>query len=301
MRGHGPAVADAVASDAAVARARIRSGEHTAPTSGLAAGFAQANLVILPADDALDFMRFCVRNPKPCPLLEVTDTGSPHPTTLAHDADLRTDLPRYRVFQDGSLVDEPTDVTRYWRDDLVSFLLGCSFTFEWALAAAGLPLAHQLQGVNVPMYVTNRRCVGAGPFEGPLVVSMRPFAPADIASAVDISSRFPAMHGGPVHIGDPAGPGHRRSGARPTTATRCGSARRRCRCSGRAGSHRRRSPSRPSRRWPSFTHPATCSSPIDRTRNSTPRRGAMAIHDEHVSHRGTTMRVTCAGRCAARR
>ena len=134
MRGHGPAVADAVASGAAVARARIRSGEHTAPTSGLAAGFAQANLVILPADDALDFMRFCVRNPKPCPLLEVTDTGSPHPTTLAHDADLRTDLPRYRVFKDGSLVDEPTDVTRYWRDDLVSFLLGCSFTFEWALA-----------------------------------------------------------------------------------------------------------------------------------------------------------------------
>ncbi len=203
MRGHGPAVADAVASDAAFARARIRSGEHTAPTSGLAAGFAQANLVVLPADDALDFMRFCVRNPKPCPLLEVTDTGSPHPTTLAHDADLRTDLPRYRVFQDGSLVDEPTDVTRYWRDDLVSFLLGCSFTFEFALATAGLPLAHQLQGVNVPMYVTNRRCVGAGPFEGPLVVSMRPFAPADIASAVDISSRFPAMHGRPVHIGDP--------------------------------------------------------------------------------------------------
>ena len=203
MRGHGPATADAVASGAAVARARIRSGEHTAPTSGLAAGFAQANLVILPADDALDFMRFCVRNPKPCPLLEVTDTGSPHPTTLAHDADLRTDLPLYRVFKDGSLIDEPTDVTRYWRDDLVSFLLGCSFTFEWALATAGLPLAHQLQGVNVPMYVTNRRCVGAGPFEGPLVVSMRPFAPADIASAVDISSRFPAMHGRPVHIGDP--------------------------------------------------------------------------------------------------
>ena len=136
--------------------------------------------MILPAGYALDFLRFCVRNPKPCPLLEVTDTGSPHPRALSADADLRTDLPRYRVFENGTLVDEPTDLTRYWRDDLVSFLLGCSFTFEWALAAAGLPLAHQLQGVNVPMYVTDRRCIGAGPFEGPLVVSMRPFAPDDI-------------------------------------------------------------------------------------------------------------------------
>lgn len=204
MRGHGPAVADATASGASLARARIRVGEHTSPTSGLAAGLAQANLVILPADHALDFARFCVRNPKPCPLLEVTATGSPHPSALARDADLRTDLPRYRVFENGSLVDEPTDVTRYWRDDLVSFLLGCSFTFEWALAAAGLPLAHQRQGVNVPMYITDRRCVGAGPFDGPLVVSMRPVVPDDIARAVEISSRFPAMHGGPVHIGDPA-------------------------------------------------------------------------------------------------
>ncbi|MFY9921688.1 MAG: putative hydro-lyase [Mycobacterium sp.] len=204
MRGHGPAVADATASDASPARARIRAGQHTGPTSGLAPGFAQANLVVLPADDALDFVRFCVRNPKPCPLLEVTDTGSPHPRALSRDADLRTDLPRYRVFSDGSLVDEPTDVTRYWRDDLVSFLLGCSFTFEFALAAAGIPLAHQRQGVNVPMYITDRRCVGAGPFEGPLVVSMRPFVPDDVGRAVQISSRFPAMHGGPVHIGDPA-------------------------------------------------------------------------------------------------
>src|SRR6185437_1606327 len=158
------------------ARARIRSGEHVGPTSGLAPGFTQANLVVLPAEDALDFVRFCVRNPKPCPLLEVTDTGSPHPATLATDADLRTDVPRYRVFRAGEFADEPTDVTRYWRDDLVGFLLGCSFTFEWALAAAGLPLAHQIQGANVPMYVTNRRCVSAGRFEGPVVVSMRPFA-----------------------------------------------------------------------------------------------------------------------------
>ena len=189
---------------AGATRARIRSGEHTGPTSGLAPGFAQANLVVLPADDALDFLRFCVRNPKPCPVLEVTDTGSACPAGVAPHADLRTDLPRYRVFRDGQLVDEPTDVTRYWRDDLVGFLLGCSFTFEWALASAGLPLAHQAQGVNVPMYVTNRRCVGAGRFEGPLVVSMRPFSPRDIPHAVEVSARFPTMHGAPVHVGDPA-------------------------------------------------------------------------------------------------
>jgi uncharacterized protein YcsI (UPF0317 family) len=185
------------------ARAGIRAGEHVGPTSSLAPGFAQANLAVLPADLALDFLRFCVRNPKPCPVLEVTATGSARPTTMAPEADLRTDLPRYRVFRDGTLVDEPTDVTQYWRDDLVAFLLGCSFTFDWALGAAGLPPAHQTQGVNVPMYVTNRQCVGTGRFVGPLVVSMRPFAPDDIRRAADISARFPAMHGGPVHVGDP--------------------------------------------------------------------------------------------------
>ncbi len=203
MGAHPPMVKDASAAGLDEARRRIRTGQHTGPTSGLAPGFAQANLVVLPEGDALDFLRFCVRNPKPCPVLDITDTGSPHPVTLSRYADLRTDLPRYRVFENGSLVDEPTDVSRYWRTDLVSFLLGCSFTFEWALAAAGLALAHQRQGVNVPMYVTDRRCAAAGAFEGPLVVSMRPFAPEDIASAVEISSRFPAMHGGPVHTGAP--------------------------------------------------------------------------------------------------
>ncbi|BBY92992.1 UPF0317 protein [Mycobacterium gallinarum] len=192
------------ADTAAADRAAIRAGEHTGPTSGLAPGFAQANLVILRADEALDFLRFCVRNPKPCPLLEVTDTGSPHPFGIAADADLRTDLPRYRVFHDGHLVDEPTDIAGQWRTDLVSFLLGCSFTFEWALAAAGLPIAHQVQGVNVPMYVTDRRCTPAGRFDGPLVVSMRPFPADTVPRAVEISARFPAMHGAPVHIGDPA-------------------------------------------------------------------------------------------------
>jgi uncharacterized protein YcsI (UPF0317 family) len=189
---------------AAAARAMIRRGEHVGPTSGLAPGFAQANLVVLPSDYALDFLRFCVRNPKPCPVLEVTDTGSPHPVTVARGADLRTDVPRYQVFRDGRFVDEVTDVRPYWQSDLVAFLLGCSFTFDWALTAAGLPVAHQQQGVNVPMYVTNRPCVGAGSFRGPMVVSMRPFAGADIARAVEISARFPSMHGAPVHIGDPA-------------------------------------------------------------------------------------------------
>ncbi len=199
-----PTAAVRAASEAAEARRGIRAGLHTGPTSGLAPGYAQANLVVLPHEDALDFLRFCVRNPGPCPLLEVTDTGSPHPEVLATDADLRTDIPRYRVLRDGECIDEPTDISAYWRDDLVAFLLGCSFTFEWALAAAGLPLAHQNQGTNVPMYVTDRACVGAGAFGGPLVVSMRPFAPNDIPRVAEITARFPAMHGAPVHVGDPA-------------------------------------------------------------------------------------------------
>ena len=204
MGGYLPAPPGVAESDLADARARIRIGQHTGPTSGLAPGYAQANLVVLPVEHALDFARFCVRNPKPCPLLEVTETGSPNPVVLSRNADLRTDIPRYRVFENGRLIDEPTEVKQYWRDDLVSFLLGCSFTFESALAAAGLPLAHQREHVNVPMYLTDRHCEPAGPFRGSLVVSMRPFAPDDLARAVMITSRFPAMHGGPVHVGDPA-------------------------------------------------------------------------------------------------
>ena len=186
------------------ARADIRAGRHTGPTSGLAPGFAQTNLVILPEAYALDFLRFCVRNPGPCPLLDVTATGDPCPQMLAPTADLRSDLPRYRVFADGQCIDEPTDVHRHWRSDLVAFLLGCSFTFEWALAAAGIPLAHQRQRTNVPMYVTDRPCVPAGPFRGPMVVSMRPMPRTDLARAADVTARFPAMHGAPVHAGDPA-------------------------------------------------------------------------------------------------
>jgi uncharacterized protein YcsI (UPF0317 family) len=187
------------------ARARFRAG-LTGPTAGVAAGRTQANLISVPADWAYDMLLFCQRNPKPCPVLDVTDAGS-WTTVLADGADLRTDLPRYRVWEDGELVDEPTDVRAYWRDDLVTFLIGCSFTFEWALAAAGVPVRHVEQGRNVPMYVTDRRCRPAGRVSGPLVVSMRPVPPRHLAAAIRESSLLPAVHGGPVHCGDPAGLG----------------------------------------------------------------------------------------------
>jgi uncharacterized protein YcsI (UPF0317 family) len=184
-------------------RARIRDGEHAGPTGGLVRGYVQTNVVILPEDYALDFLKFCVRNPKPCPVLEVTDAGSPEPPVMAPGADLRTDVPKYRVYENGDLVDEPADIRSYWRDDLVSFLIGCSFTFERALLDAGLYLAHLDQGRNVPMYVTGRECVPSGPFAGPMVVSMRPYRAEEIPFAVAISGRYPTMHGAPVHVGDP--------------------------------------------------------------------------------------------------
>jgi uncharacterized protein YcsI (UPF0317 family) len=159
--------------------------------------------VILPEEYAFDFLKFCVRNPKPCPVLEVTDVGSPVPSVLAPEADLRTDVPRYRVYENGELIDEPSDVRSYWRDDLVSFLIGCSFTFERALLDAGLYLAHLDQGRNVPMYVTGLECVSSGPFTGPMVVSMRPYRADEVPLAVAISGRYPTMHGAPVHVGDP--------------------------------------------------------------------------------------------------
>jgi uncharacterized protein YcsI (UPF0317 family) len=190
--------------DAASARAAIRRGEWTGPTAGLAPGYTQANLVMLPEADAFDFLRFCVRNPKPCPVLEVTDPGSPEPAATAPGADLRTDVPRYRVYRDGEPDGEPTDVRDAWRDDLVAFLIGCSFTFERALLAEGLPVRHVEQGVNVPMYRTSRDCHPAGRFAGPLVVSMRPMTPEQAIRATQITSRYPTVHGAPVHVGDPA-------------------------------------------------------------------------------------------------
>ena len=163
----------------------------------------QANLVVLPEILAYDFLRFCVANPKPCPLVEVIDAGSPEPAQSAPGADLRTDVPRYHVFRDGELAEEVQEVASLWRDDLVAFLIGCSFTFERALLAAGLPVRHIEQQVNVPMYRTSIACHSAGAFSGPMVVSMRPYEPAQALRAAQVTSRFPGAHGAPVHLGDP--------------------------------------------------------------------------------------------------
>src|ERR1700682_4851296 len=152
-------------------RADIRSGKLTSVTAGLGGGPVQANLAVLPKDYAYDFLLFCQRNPRACPLIEVTDVGSPEPTGVAPGADLRTHLPRYRSYNDGVLADEVTDATPYWRDDLVAFLLGCSFTFEWALMEAGIPLRHVDRGCNVSLGETNVACRPAGRFHGPMVVS----------------------------------------------------------------------------------------------------------------------------------
>ena len=159
---------------------------------------------MLPEADAFGFLRFCLRNPKPCPVLEVCEPGSPEPVALAPGADLRTDLPGYRVWRDGELAEERADVRELWREDLVAFLIGCSFTFERALLAAGLPVRHLEQGVNVPMYRTSRACAPAGRFSGPLVVSMRPMTPPQALRAAEITARYPDVHGAPVHAGDPA-------------------------------------------------------------------------------------------------
>ena len=184
-------------------RRDIREGRITGVTAGLGQGYVQANLAVLPKEQAYDFLLFCQRNPKPCPLVEVTDVGSPEPRGVAPGADLRTDIPSYRIYKDGVLADGVTDVTAYWRDDLVAFLLGCSFTFEWAMLDAGIKLWHIEHGRNVAMYRTSVECRPAGAFHGPMVVSMRPIPAADLPKAVTSSARFPATHGAPVHIGDP--------------------------------------------------------------------------------------------------
>ncbi|MER3456625.1 MAG: putative hydro-lyase [candidate division GAL15 bacterium] len=184
-------------------RQRIREGRWRRPTAGLAPGYTQANLVVVPKASAYDFLLFCQRNPKPCPVLDVTDPGDPVPRHAAPGADLRTDLPRYRVYLDGQLASEVDDIRALWREDLVAFLLGCSFTFEAALLRAGVPVRHLECGCNVPMYVTNRPCRPAGPFAGPLVVSMRPVLAAQVPTVFRVCSRYPLAHGAPVHVGDP--------------------------------------------------------------------------------------------------
>lgn len=184
-------------------RRAIRARRHTGHTAGLAPGYVQGNLCILPKDYAADFLLFCQRNPKPCPLLGVAEPGNPRIPALGEDLDLRTDLSSYRVFRNGKQAGDVADIRDLWRDDLVAFVIGCSFSFEEALMEAGLPLRYVEQGRNVPMYRTSIETTPAGPFRGKLVVSMRPFTPANAIRAIQITSRYPTVHGAPVHIGRP--------------------------------------------------------------------------------------------------
>ena len=186
----------------AEARALFRSID-VATTAGFSAGYAQANLVALDKKYAFDFLLFAQRNPKPCPLLGVLEPGQ-LASPLLSGGDIRTDIPSYRVFSQGSLIDEPSDATTYWTDTTVAFLIGCSFTFEQALIDNGVPVAHIEQGVNVPMFLTNIDCEPAGVFSGKMVVSMRPIPAGLVSDAVRITSRYPAVHGAPVHVGDPS-------------------------------------------------------------------------------------------------
>lgn len=187
----------------AEAWAACREGTWNQTTSGICHGYVQANLVILPYADAFDFLRFCQRNPKPCPLLEVTDPGDPEPKIFAPGADLRTDLPKYSVYSGGRLEEEPTDIKHLWADDFVAFLLGCSSSFERPLLDAGVPMRHIEQHINGPVYLSNRQCTPAGRFAGQLVVSMRPIPPALVPEAVTITAAHPEVHGAPVHVGSP--------------------------------------------------------------------------------------------------
>ena len=185
-------------------RELISKQEITGPTAGMSKGFTQANLVILKKEHAFDFLLFCQRNPKPCPLLDVTEPGSFHPSKIAKDADIRRDIPKYRIYKDGVYTNEVTDITEYWEDDMVGFLLGCSFTFETPLLENGIPIRHIEENRNVPMYKTNIQCEKAGMFEGPTVVSMRPMSPEDAIRAIQITTNLPGVHGAPIHIGDPS-------------------------------------------------------------------------------------------------
>ncbi|MEM7642141.1 MAG: putative hydro-lyase [Pseudomonadota bacterium] len=184
-------------------RAAIRAGRYDRHTAGLAAGKLQCNLAILPQAFALDFLRFCQRNPKPCPVVGVSDTGDPMLPTLGHDIDIRTDIPRYRIFHDGQLTDEVTDITAQWRDDFVTIALGCSFTFENAFLRAGIPVRHIERDQTVPMYRSTLPLVPAGPFGGHMVVTMRPIPRDRVDDAHRISAAYPQAHGGPIAKGDP--------------------------------------------------------------------------------------------------
>ena len=191
-------------SDPRAARQAIRSGGYTGYTAGIAAGFVQANICILPRGCTEDFLLYCQRNPRPCPLIARSDPGDPKLPSLAADLDIRTDVPRYHIFRDGEFVEEVTDISNYWRADLVTFALGCSFSFEEAMLESGLRLRFLERNSVAGVYVTTIDTVPAGQFHGPLMVTMRAFKPADAIRAIQITSRFPNVHGAPVHIGDPA-------------------------------------------------------------------------------------------------
>ena len=185
-------------------RERVRRGQWRSSTAGICPGYVQANLVILPKEFALDFTVFCIRNPQPCPILEILDPGDPTPHEMAPGADIRTDLPMYRIFKDGALLEEREDIGEYWRDDLVSYLIGCSYTFEEALVRGGVPVRNYLERKDPGIYISNIPCRPAGIFSGPMVVTMRPIPASLVSRAVQITARFPKAHGAPVHIGDGA-------------------------------------------------------------------------------------------------
>lgn len=184
-------------------RQLVREGKFTEPTSGYCPGYAQANLIILPKEEAYDFLLFAQRNPKACPLLEVTDVGERLTKYVAKDCDIATDFPKYWIYRDGVKVEEVTDISSYWQDDFVAFVIGCSFSFESEMIDAGIEIRHNTMGCNVPMYITNIDCVPAGRFSGKMVVSMRPIPSNQLVKTVTVTAALPKVHGSPIHIGDP--------------------------------------------------------------------------------------------------
>lgn len=190
-------------SPARAVRLQARDGSLTGPTAGLANGFVQVNLVILPEAQANGFLRFCQANPKPCPLIAVSEPGQRSCEILAEDLDIARDVPSYCVYRDGALTGTSGDVSDLWRDDLVTFALGCSFSFEHALVQNGVAVRHIDEGRNVPMFKTSIPLQTAGGFSGRMVVSMRPFLATQAIRAIQITTRYPQAHGAPVHFGDP--------------------------------------------------------------------------------------------------
>lgn len=185
-------------------RELIREGKITGPTAGMCAGYAQANLAVMPKELAYDFLLFTQRNPKSCPVLEVSDVGSRELKYIAKGADIARDIPKYRIYEHGVMTGEYTDVSEFWRDDLVSFLIGCSFSFESELLETDIPVRHIEENCNVPMFITNIPCVPAGVFSGNMVVSMRPLPYDQVVKSVLVTGSMPKVHGAPVHIGDPS-------------------------------------------------------------------------------------------------